>query len=94
VLDPDVVSRGALPGGRWRIARGAEEVARTAMGYAAGAAGVQHPVLVNGNAGVVITVKGRPVAVLGFTVRGGRIVALDGLNDPARVALLDMPSLS
>jgi RNA polymerase sigma factor (sigma-70 family) len=53
-----------------------------------------HPVLVNGAVGVISSIGGRPVAVLAFTVRGGRVVAIDGLSDPARLALLDLPSLS
>jgi RNA polymerase sigma factor (sigma-70 family) len=93
VLDPDVVSRGELAGGRTRVVRGAEAVAGTARGAANPNAAV-HPVLVNGAAGVVITLRERPVAVLGFTIRGGRIVAIDGINDPRRIAGLELPSLS
>jgi RNA polymerase sigma-70 factor (ECF subfamily) len=40
---------------------------------------------VNGAAGVVVTVKGRPFAVMGFTVAGGRIVEIDTIADPERV---------
>ncbi len=43
------------------------------------------PALVNGAAGAVITVRGRPVAVMGFTVVGGRIVEIDAIADPDRV---------
>lgn len=35
------------------------------------------PALVNGAAGVVVTVAGRPFAVMGFTVTEGRIVEID-----------------
>jgi len=42
-------------------------------------------VLVNGAAGVVVTVNGRPFAVLGFVVDGGRIVEIDAFADPGRV---------
>jgi RNA polymerase sigma-70 factor (ECF subfamily) len=45
-----------------------------------------HPALVNGAAGVVVTVGGRPFAILGFTVAGGRIVEIDAIADPERVA--------
>ena len=44
-----------------------------------------HSVLVNGAAGVVVTVNGRPFAVMGFTVAGGRIVEIDTIADPERV---------
>jgi RNA polymerase sigma-70 factor (ECF subfamily) len=40
---------------------------------------------VNGTAGVVITVKGRPFAVLGFTVTDGRIAEIDAIAEPDRV---------
>ena len=35
------------------------------------------PALVNGAAGVVVTVAGRPFAVMGFTVAEGKIVEID-----------------
>jgi RNA polymerase sigma-70 factor (ECF subfamily) len=41
-----------------------------------------HPALVNGAAGVVVTVHGRPFAVLGFTVTDGTIVEIDAIADP------------
>ena len=44
------------------------------------------PALVNGAAGVVVTVRGRPFAVMGFTVTGGKIVEIDAIADPERVA--------
>jgi hypothetical protein len=34
---------------------------------------------------VVVTVRGRPFAVMGFTVVAGRIVEIDAFGDPARV---------
>jgi RNA polymerase sigma-70 factor (ECF subfamily) len=45
-------------------------------------------VLVSGVAGVVITDNGRPVAVIGFIVRGGKIVEIDAIADPERVGRL------
>jgi hypothetical protein len=44
-----------------------------------------HPALINGAAGVVITVRGRPFAAMGFTVAQGKIVEIDAIADPARV---------
>ena len=49
--------------------------------------------LVNGAAGVVAAVRGRPVSVLGFTVRGGKIAQIDILADPARLRQLDLAHL-
>jgi RNA polymerase sigma-70 factor (ECF subfamily) len=46
---------------------------------------VVRPVLVNGAAGAVITVRGRPFAVMGFTVSQGKIVEIDAIADPERV---------
>jgi RNA polymerase sigma-70 factor (ECF subfamily) len=43
-------------------------------------------------AGVVVAPRGRVVAVMAFTVVGGRIVAIDALNDPIRLAQLDLGS--
>jgi len=51
------------------------------------------PALVNGAAGAVVTVGGRPVSVLGFTVSGGAIVAIDVMADPERLARLDLDVL-
>ena len=78
VLDPDVVLR---PGDGTAV-RGAAAVARQAHGPRGGRL---YPVLVNGSVGAVITVDGRPFAVLVFTVAGDRIVAIDGIRDPDRV---------
>ena len=44
-----------------------------------------HPALVNGAAGVIVTVNGSPVNVMGFTVVDGRIVEIDSIADPERV---------
>jgi len=43
------------------------------------------PVLVNGAAGVVVTVGGRPFAVMGFIVAAGKIVEIAAIADPERV---------
>jgi RNA polymerase sigma-70 factor (ECF subfamily) len=51
---------------------------------------VAHPAIVDGAAGFVATEAGTPVAVLRFTVVEGRIVAIDALDGPARIAGLDL----
>ena len=94
VLDPDVVlrvDRGALPGASSEIV-GAENVLRQAQRYAR-LAEFARPALVNGAPGVVVLPGGRPFAVMGFTVAGGRIVELDILSDPARLRELDLSVL-
>jgi RNA polymerase sigma-70 factor (ECF subfamily) len=40
-----------------------------------------------------MTVDGRPVSVIGFTVIEGKIVAIDGLADPERLSRLDLTAL-
>jgi ketosteroid isomerase-like protein len=93
VLDPDVVVRadwGKVPAGASRILRGARAVAKQALIFAQRARSVR-PALVNGTAGVVADTGGRLLAVMGFTVRGGKIVEIDILADPARLRRFDLP---
>jgi len=51
------------------------------------------PALVNGAAGVVVVLGGRPFAVMGFTVVGSRIVAIDVLSDPERLRHIELAVL-
>jgi hypothetical protein len=44
-----------------------------------------HPALINGAAGVVVTLRGRPYAVMAFTVAEGKIVEIDAIAEPERV---------
>jgi RNA polymerase sigma-70 factor (ECF subfamily) len=37
---------------------------------------------------VVVTVGGRPFSLLGFVVAGGKIVEIDAITDPERIARL------
>ncbi len=53
-----------------------------------------HPVVVNGGAGVVVTVDGRPFSLMAFTVRGGRVFEIDAITDPERVSRLVGPLLT
>jgi RNA polymerase sigma-70 factor, ECF subfamily len=56
-------------------------------------AAVKRPALVNGAAGVVVTMGGQPVAVLGFTVSRGKVVEIDAITDPGRLGRLGLPVL-
>ena len=40
----------------------------------------------NGGAGVVVTLHGRPFAVVAFSVTDGKIIEIDVIGDPDRVA--------
>ena len=95
VLDPDVVVRadfGPLAPAPSRETRGAEAVARQAESYAR--IGLEYrAVLVNGAPGMVTLRNGELFSVGGFTIRRGRILAMDILADPERLAKLDLTSL-
>jgi RNA polymerase sigma factor (sigma-70 family) len=96
VLDPDVVLRADYGGRRApKVFRGAAAVLGQARSYdrLATIADVR-PALVNGVPGGVILVNGRPFAVMGFTVRGGKIVEIDAIEDPKRVARIAADVLS
>ena len=87
LLDPEVVLRSdygdrrpAAP----KVFHGAAAVAGQALIGALPGAEL-HPALVNGTAGMVITVHGRPYAVMGFTVADGKIIEIDAIADPERV---------
>jgi RNA polymerase sigma factor (sigma-70 family) len=87
LLDPDIVLRtdpGATRPAASTVVRGAEAVARQAIMFALPDADLR-PVLVNGAAGVVVVVRGRPFSVMGFTVAEGRIAEIDAIADPERV---------
>ncbi len=95
VLDPDVVLRadaGTPPAGMARELRGADAVARAALAFSSLGLHVQ-PALINGAGGTVSIRDGRPFSVAGFTVRKGRITAIDILADPDRLRRLDLAVL-
>jgi Sigma-70, region 4 len=93
VLDPGVVLRidagAARPAGSIAL-RGADTVARHALtGLTSGLRAVQlRPALVNGAAGVIITMRGRPVTVMGFMTVTGKIAEIDAISDPERLAAI------
>jgi len=93
VLDPDVVVRAdPVPAvaGALREVRGARAVAEQALSFSRFARSAR-PALVNGAAGVVAWAPdGRPFSVMGFTVRDGKVVAIDILTDPERLRRLDL----
>jgi len=98
VLDPDVVlraDRGGVPQNASKEARGAAAVAKQSLFFSrlASAERIVRPALVNGAAGVVAFEHGRPHSVMGFTVRGGKIVEIYVLADPARLDQLDLAVL-
>ena len=91
LLDPDVVLRAdfgaAAPAGLTALVRGADQVAGRALLFSRPGVSSRHA-LVNGAAGLVSQQDGRLVAVLGFTIAHGKIVAIDVLADPDRLSRL------
>jgi RNA polymerase sigma factor (sigma-70 family) len=77
VLDPDVVFRAD---NRPAIV-GAASVAQQVLTRGARFARFARHAIVNGAAGVVVVAPGRPLAIVGFTVAGGRVVELDLITD-------------
>jgi RNA polymerase sigma factor (sigma-70 family) len=91
VLDPEVLlraDRGALAGGLTEL-RGAASVARQALSFARFAHAAR-PVRVNGGAGMASTAEGRTVSLMSFTITDGKIVEIDILADPGRLAGLSI----
>jgi RNA polymerase sigma factor (sigma-70 family) len=95
ILDPDVVlrtDRGAVVADMPREVRGAEAVARRAIGYSR--LGLEmRPALVNGTAGGVAFRDATPFAIMGIIVRGGRIAEMDVFADPERIGRIDLTVL-
>jgi RNA polymerase sigma factor (sigma-70 family) len=91
VLDPDVVFRGEagaagppVPG----ELRGADAVARLVLARGAPMAPYGRPALVGGRPGAVVVRDGRVFSVVAFTIEGDRLVGIDLLVDPERLALV------
>ncbi|MHB8531453.1 MAG: sigma-70 family RNA polymerase sigma factor [Solirubrobacteraceae bacterium] len=92
VLDPDVQLR--IDGGVLRAEasvrlRGAEAVATHTATYSELFPFVRKA-LVNGAAGAVVAPRGRVFSVMAFTVTNGKIIQIDALLDPERLARLDL----
>ena len=90
VLDPDVIRRAdggaAIP---IPVLHGPRDVAAQAATIAEFAR-FGRPVLVNGTAGALAIADGAVFSVMAFTVVRGKIVSIDVLVDPDRVAGLDL----
>ncbi|MFL6075799.1 MAG: RNA polymerase sigma factor SigJ [Mycobacteriales bacterium] len=87
VLDPDVVvhgdTGGVLPFGA--APEGAAAVAGQAQVAAKAFLREARPVVVNGGAGLVVGRPGAARAVIGFTIRDGRIVEIDVIAAPDKL---------
>jgi ketosteroid isomerase-like protein len=94
VLDPDICCESiAVPYVRLsKEVRGAAAVADQTLTFSRLSPFIRRA-LVNGVAGVVVAPRGRPFAVMSFTVRSGKIVEIDVLADPERLSRLDLAVL-
>jgi len=96
LLDPNVVLRSDFGRRRARaptVTTGPSAVAALALTGARLPNAVLIPVFINGSAGVVITVGGRPFSMMGFIVAGGRIIEIDAIVDSRRIAKLAADAL-
>jgi RNA polymerase sigma-70 factor (ECF subfamily) len=87
-LDPDVVvrSNGA------QAVRGAAAVAARAI-TGLGSAQVTLPALINGAVGIVNAAEARPISLQAFTITDAKIIAIDLIDDPGRIAEADLAIL-
>jgi RNA polymerase sigma-70 factor (ECF subfamily) len=92
ILDPDVVLREDNGSGGLVEVRGAEVVAGRARSVSRRGV-VAVPALVNGAVGWVSYLDDEVYAISAMAVRAGRIVGMDILVDPARIATLDLTEL-
>jgi RNA polymerase sigma factor (sigma-70 family) len=92
ILHPDVVFRAVGLGPVPLVLSGAETVARNARMFGPSSPFFR-PVLVNGGAGVLLVEDGQLKSITGFTVVGGRIVAIDVLADLGRLSAYDLSFL-
>ena len=93
LLDPDVVLRAdavTVEMGAEAEVLGASAVAETFSGRARGA----EPALVDGEAGAMWAVDGRPRVVFEFTFTRGKIVGIGMISDPAILRELDLEVLT
>ena len=64
---------------------GAGPVARQVLATAPRFAHLAQPVLVNGQAGALFGTRDEPIAVIGFTIVGGRVAALNLIADQGKL---------
>jgi len=92
ILDPDIVLRadaGEGPLGPSVLIRGATGVIAQSQRFAS-LGRFARPVLVNGAPGFLVARDGQALAVIAMTVADGKVIEMDILADPARLARLDL----
>ncbi|WP_248930312.1 sigma-70 family RNA polymerase sigma factor [Paenibacillus hamazuiensis] len=89
-LDPDVVLRDDRRIGTAKVTRGAKALAEQVSGRAQAA----QSALVDGSIGVIAAPRGKLLYVLKFTVKEGKIAAVDLISEPSRIHQLDLAVLN
>jgi len=89
ILDPEVLLRADVVSIE---VRGAEQVARQAQTFSRPGL-LRRPVLVNGAAGLIAMFEGKPLAIMAFSVGGGKITEIDIVRNPERLSQLDLTVL-
>jgi len=95
VLDPDVVlrvdygSNGLFPS---KLVHGAEDVAGNALMFSRFAPTARRAVI-NGSIGIINAPDGQLMAIMGFTTANGKVIEIDILADPERLASLSVTLL-
>ena len=89
LLDPEVVLRADVASNE---VHGAAQVARQAQAFSRLGL-LRRPALVNGAAGLVCMLEGKPFSVMAFTVSDGKITQIDIVRDPERIGQLDLAVL-
>ena len=91
LLDPEVVRRAdqwAIPVGAPAQLRGAHAVARGTLVYARTAAHFARVALIDDGPGLIVAPQGQLRIALTFVIRGDRIVLINVIADPGRLASL------
>jgi RNA polymerase sigma factor (sigma-70 family) len=84
-LDQDVVVRS----NGTEVVRGAAAVAARAFPFTR-IAQLSLPAVINGAIGIITAADGKPVTVVGFTVTGAKITAIDLIDNPRSIAEADL----
>jgi RNA polymerase sigma-70 factor (ECF subfamily) len=87
-LDHDVVLRS----NGTEVLRGASTVAARAFPFTR-IAQVTVPALINGAIGIITAADSKPVTLVGFTITGQKITAIDLIDNPRRIAEADLAIL-
>ncbi len=93
ILDPDVVLRADVGAGELIEVHGAETVARRASAFGRQQRLTVRPARINGALGWASSRDDRLLSVGAFVVRGGRVVEMTFVTDPARLETFELEYL-